>query len=144
MLALCLLLAVFTYSYAHIPSPLIGQNSNDIFLPLLQTQVNKTTTEKSVFQHSNENVDDHLSYIDHLLGKASFFGDWYALDGKKISGLLQKEGFLFMHYGSDDEFAFGFEVFDGVYMDQRVLTILFDHKPRVFIYDSRNSYAYFK
>jgi len=67
-----------------------------------------------------------LRYLNGLMGLSSFFGNWYDYQGQSVKGLDNNHGILYMHYESDENWAFGFEIFDGDYMDQKVLTILYD------------------
>jgi len=78
---------------------------------------------------SDENIGDtksDLRYLNTLMGLSSFFGNWNDYQGQSVKGLDNDHGILYMHYESDENWAFGFEIFDGDYMDQKVLTILYD------------------
>lgn len=94
----------------------------------------------SFFDQPSDNSSD-LDYINNLLSRSTFFGNWVSLLGSLANTLVNDDGYLYMHYESDLEFAFGFEVFDGQYMDQKVLTILYDNPPNVIkSYDPTNAY----
>jgi len=96
---------------------------------------------------SDGNVKDtksDLRYLNDLMGRSSFFGNWYDVQGKSVKGLDNTHGILYMHYESDENWAFGFEVFDGDYMDQKVLTILYDQGTDDPVWDPYHSTLTFK
>ena len=96
------------------------------FWPLKSTSTSHESKNKTISDVNAGDTRSDLRYLNGLMGLSSFFGNWYDYQGQSVKGLDNNHGILYMHYESDENWAFGFEIFDGDYMDQKVLTILYD------------------
>lgn len=97
--------------------------------------------ERSLYDDTD---DPYISYVNSLLSSTTFFGNWQtSLPGESLGdSFVNSAGYLYMHYESDQEFDFGFQIFDGEYMDQQVLTLLYGGANSDVSYNIFNSTLY--
>jgi len=117
-------------------------STNQLFLPFRKNKLDNSVLQSSIIsQYLDKNsLDaDDMIILARILNHSYYYGDWKTLDNNRVPEFSNQNGHTFMYYDSMAKYTVDLHLYDGDYVDNKVLTIMYNYKDESYFYKKENA-----